>query len=494
SGANGTANLTSGIYNATGISGSGSERLILHSPFPALSNWTRTYIKLNISINNTNINKSVLQFRRNNELYETNITLTTGFTVIRKTFPYDFNKTVDPGNNEILIQIQGDAAGFDQGYSLLVESMVFSRWGHYTEDYKAHYNATDGYWYNNPPFTKATDKNVSYDGSINDTLGPIPAYGNYTHQYNELRGENIDAFIPAGDWYLGIYDSMDPVVIESQLRLMHWAGIDVVMLMHPDYFHVAETIMDVAWDIKQRFINNSSDFNLKFVYYDGWYKMVDLLNEIKNYEHYDDLYLKVTISGTEIPVFWVGYTGLLEEPYANYKEEFNAIRKSHDVFMVADGWLPPKEEMLGFFDGYYFYDTSSLMRQGYGDPRIAVYQQDGSVSYGYGKLEELFTATSNMVHAHGLIYASTVIPGIDNTCVHDFLGRPLADTRPGTIVDRTGGLVFNTTWEASMAAGADWITITSWNELHEGTEIEPTAEEGTFYIELCKEWAATFKA
>ncbi|MFX0101651.1 MAG: hypothetical protein ACFFCS_18955, partial [Candidatus Hodarchaeota archaeon] len=32
SGANGTANLTSGIYNATGISGSGSERLILHSP------------------------------------------------------------------------------------------------------------------------------------------------------------------------------------------------------------------------------------------------------------------------------------------------------------------------------------------------------------------------------------------------------------------------------------------------------------------------------
>jgi hypothetical protein len=190
----------------------------------------------------------------------------------------------------------------------------------------------------------------------------------------------------------------------------------------------------------------------------------------------------------------VGYTGLLEEPYANYEREFESIRKAHpDVFMVGDGYLPPKEEMLSILDGFYFYDTSGLMRQGYGDPSITVLQPDASVSHGYGGLDMIFAATSNMAHGHGKIYAATVIPGTDNTCVHDFYGSPLEDGRPGTIVERENGFTFNYTWQTSIDANADWITITSWNELHEGTEIEPTLENGTYYVDACKEWSSTFK-
>jgi hypothetical protein len=449
--------------------------------------YSRIYFALNASINSTdafvtfNIKKSGTRF-------SSPVPLSASFTMVYLVFPFNFTSSAWSGSNETTLEVTAMDVG---NFSLSVASLSVGTWTHYNEDYHAYYNATLDNWLNDPPFTKATDKNVFFPGNISDALGQIPAYGNYSHPWAEKVGPNMDQVV-LPDSYLGIYDSLDPVAIESQLRLMWWAGIDVVMLMHPGSFDVARTIMDIAWDIKQRFdaLGNGSVFGLKFMYYAGWDQMSTLLYQIKSYEHYTELYVQVNGG----PAFYVGYTGLLEEPFATYGAEFGAIRKAHpDVFMVGDGYVPPKEEMLDLLDGFYFYDTSGLMRQGYGDPRITVYQQDGSPSWGFGKLAGIFAATSSIIHAHGGIYAATVIPGTDNTCVHDFDGTPLYDGRPGTIVERVGGLTFNYTWQCAMDAGAEWITITSWNELHEGTEIEPTAENGTFYIALCKIWAATFK-
>jgi hypothetical protein len=41
------------------------------------------------------------------------------------------------------------------------------------------------------------------------------------------------------------------------------------------------------------------------------------------------------------------------------------------------------------------------------------------------------------------------------------------------VVDRAGGQRYDTLWGGAIAAGADVISITSWNEWHEGTQIEP---------------------
>ncbi|MHA1681064.1 MAG: hypothetical protein ACTSUE_08650 [Promethearchaeota archaeon] len=449
--------------------------------------YVRIYFTFNISTNNTDAN-CTFHIKKDGVDFQTNLSLETSFQVTRKLFPFDFTNTTHAGSDELSIQFTANTTG---SYSFAVDSMRIGRWKHYNEDTLEYYNTDEGEWFNHPPFTKATDKNVFFPGNISDALGSIPAYGNYSHEWTEMIGPNLDQpRLP--DYYLGIYDSLDPVVIEAQLRLMHWAGVDVVMLMHPWSFDVAETIMNIAWDVKERVtaLGNGSTFDIQFAYYNGWDTMQDLLPKIKNYEHYDELYLKVN----DGPVFYVGPTGLLAEPYANFNFELNAIRSAHpDVFMVGDGYLPPKEEMLYLLDGFYFYDTSGLMRQGYGLPGITVYQADGTPSTGYGELDMIFGATATMVHGHGLIYASTVIPGTDNTCVHDFEGTPLYDGRPGTIVERTGGLTFNYTWQTSIDAGADWITITSWNELHEGTEIEPTFENGTYYIESCRNWSNTFK-
>ncbi len=40
----------------------------------------------------------------------------------------------------------------------------------------------------------------------------------------------------------------------------------------------------------------------------------------------------------------------------------------------------------------------------------------------------------------------------------------------------------------------DWVLITTFNEWHEGSEIEPSVEYGSLFITLTNEYATQFKA
>ncbi|MCP5113380.1 MAG: hypothetical protein GY953_21310, partial [bacterium] len=60
----------------------------------------------------------------------------------------------------------------------------------------------------------------------------------------------------------------------------------------------------------------------------------------------------------------------------------------------------------------------------------------------------------------------TIIPGYDDSK----LGRK----EPRPITDRHDGETYRILWEEAIAAKPNWILITSWNEWHEGSEIEPS--------------------
>ena len=92
----------------------------------------------------------------------------------------------------------------------------------------------------------------------------------------------------------------------------------------------------------------------------------------------------------------------------------------------------------GHFAGVYTYDT---------------------LVYGGG----LFARLCRQAHAHGLLCAPSVGPGYDAQ-------RATGDVR---IKSRRDGRTYDSMWHAAIAAGADRITITSYNEWQEGTQIEP---------------------
>jgi glycoprotein endo-alpha-1,2-mannosidase len=92
------------------------------------------------------------------------------------------------------------------------------------------------------------------------------------------------------------------------------------------------------------------------------------------------------------------------------------------------------------FDGVYTYDI---------------------VTYGGDKFRRLCSEA----HARHLICAPSVGPGYDAR-------RGSDDPR---MKGRRNGATYDAMWRAAIASGADAVTITSFNEWHEGTQIEPAA-------------------
>jgi glycoprotein endo-alpha-1,2-mannosidase len=77
---------------------------------------------------------------------------------------------------------------------------------------------------------------------------------------------------------------------------------------------------------------------------------------------------------------------------------------------------------------------------------------------------------------HGKIFAATVVPGYDDRIIR----------YPGLYVPRENGVFYQTRWNAATANSPHWILITSWNEWHEGTEIEPSVEYEYAYLDSTK--------
>lgn len=97
---------------------------------------------------------------------------------------------------------------------------------------------------------------------------------------------------------------------------------------------------------------------------------------------------------------------------------------------------------------------------------------------------ERYAAWVKTADASESISTLTVIPGYDDTKVR----------QPGLQVPRLEGALYRSQWEAAIAADPHWILVTSWNEWHEGSEIEPSIEYGDEYLTLTAEHAARFKS
>ena len=77
----------------------------------------------------------------------------------------------------------------------------------------------------------------------------------------------------------------------------------------------------------------------------------------------------------------------------------------------------------------------------------------------------------------------TVIPGYDDTKIRS----------PGLKVDRREGKTLANYWETALELDPHSVLITSWNEWHEGTEIEPSREYSFDYINMTRQFIEEYK-
>jgi glycoprotein endo-alpha-1,2-mannosidase len=154
------------------------------------------------------------------------------------------------------------------------------------------------------------------------------------------------------------------------------------------------------------------------------------------------------------------------------------------------GWLeaaaqvnreyPPKAVLLGdqmslaaarIFDGIHTYNTAGQLR----GKDVAEVRRWAAQTYpGWVRAADAFHRISTL----------TVIPGYDDTKIR----------KPGLRVERFDGASYRCQWEEAIRADPHWVLVTSWNEWHEGSEIEPSVEYGDQYLKITAEMAARFKS
>jgi hypothetical protein len=125
-----------------------------------------------------------------------------------------------------------------------------------------------------------------------------------------------------------------------------------------------------------------------------------------------------------------------QSPPADWAPVNDALRAQGLTTFAETGLVG--QAVAGHFAGIYTYDT---------------------VTYGGRVLARL----CGEAHAKGLLCAPSVGPGYD---ARRAVGNP-------NVKLRRRGATYDSMWHAALAAGADRITITSFNEWQEGTQIEP---------------------
>ncbi len=83
--------------------------------------------------------------------------------------------------------------------------------------------------------------------------------------------------------------------------------------------------------------------------------------------------------------------------------------------------------------------------------------------------------------ALGRQWDSTVIPGFDDRKVRN----------PSSVVSRDHGVerTYDYFWRQALETRPDWVLITTFNEWHEGSEIEPSLQYGSEFLTRTRLWA-----
>ncbi len=128
---------------------------------------------------------------------------------------------------------------------------------------------------------------------------------------------------------------------------------------------------------------------------------------------------------------------------------------------IAD-WVAAKAALHA--DGSTLFAQTALVGAAAAAGFDGVYTYD-IVVYGGGKVARL----CKEAHAVKLLCAPSVGPGYD---ARRGSGDP-------TVKSRRNGATYDSMWKTAIQAGADRVTITSYNEWHEGTQIEPASSTPT---------------
>lgn len=256
----------------------------------------------------------------------------------------------------------------------------------------------------------------------------------------------------------GPYDSKDKRVISWHFKLAEEHGVDGFIVSWWGF----KTFEDETFDIMLKVAEEANASVKLTIYYEivhgGREKAIEDIERILKDYGSREAFLKVQ----GYPVIFIYSRALRQLGYENWEYIVKKIR--HDGFealLVADSF---DEQAAEIFDGIHIYNPVTKLCRG-------------------ENLRDVYINARRIASKHGVIFSATTLPGYDDTFIR----------RPGLAYPRESGNTYKRTWEAVHESNADWALICSWNEWHEGSEIEPSLEFGDLYLKITAENSRKFK-
>lgn len=260
------------------------------------------------------------------------------------------------------------------------------------------------------------------------------SYEHWSQDHHAPPDDIASSYYPA----IGVYSSSDLLVVSRQMDEIKSAGIDQVAVSWWGQGSPEDERMPVVLGAARA---DGIDVAAHLEPYAGR-TVATVVSDIQ--------YLQRTYG---LRTFYV-YRAL-DLPVAQWAAATAQLHAASPVVLYAQTAMVGAAATAGF-DGVYTYD-------------IVTYP--GS----------MFRRLCSEAHAKHLLCAPSVGPGYDAR-------RGSGDPR---VKPRRHGLTYDNMWRSAIASGADGVTITSFNEWHEGTQIEPAqpTRRGTYrYLSYDGAW------
>ena len=306
--------------------------------------------------------------------------------------------------------------------------------------------------------------------------GPSGFWGHWENvTYNDIGNT---PFYPL----FGVYDSNDSRVIDAQMELMKEIGIDgvVVSWWGPGGFEdkVFPLILDSAF-------NHGLKATIYYESYRPWDDegmtnatriAGELAYVVNNYAGHPG-FLKID----DKPVIFIyAVTG-----HHRTADFWSDVRRNLEsivgrVYLIGDvRGLDYTSVMDGFHN--YIVFTPEEMNRIYRD-YYERYQRTGTINLDFDTAISIIGSGGNITVERKINFY-TVTPGYNDTEIRS----------PGNILPRNNGDTYRDFWENALNNKARWILVSTWNEYHEGTTIEPTREYGFLYTYITKYYTSILK-
>jgi len=295
--------------------------------------------------------------------------------------------------------------------------------------------------------------------------GTPQRHGRWVH-WDDVRPEQHDIASATHYPAKGAYDSHDPAVLADHIRQAKAAGLDGFI---------------TTWWGQGSFDDRAFPLVLEEAAKQGfeatvYWETAPGKGRAQIDQAIRDLVYLVTVHGRHPaflkvdgkPVIFVYGRVMGEVPLGNWPDIITGARAAagSDFVLVADGY---SDAFARVFDGIHTYNIAG--------------EASGRNPEELRRMAaESFAGAVALARRRQVLSCLTIIPGYDDTKIR----------KPGLKTERHDGATYRVLWEEAIRAAPDWVLITSWNEWHEGSEIEPSWEDGERYLEITAELAPRF--